>query len=137
MKVQFVAGFAPIVRDLEASQAFYRDTLGLPLGEGDYPATDKLEGVKHFGLWPLTEAARLCFGTSTWPEELPIPQGCLEFDVESEEAVAAAGTELEDRGYRLLVKPKREEWGQTVVRLLSPEGLLVGITYTPWHHEPR
>jgi hypothetical protein len=26
---------------------------------------------------------------------------------------------------------KKEPWGQTVTRLLSPEGLLVGLTYTP------
>ncbi len=25
--------------------------------------------------------------------------------------------------------------GQTTSRLLSPEGLLVGITFTPWQHE--
>ena len=23
-------------------------------------------------------------------------------------------------------------WGQTVTRLLSPEGLLTGVTFTPW-----
>jgi len=27
-----------------------------------------------------------------------------------------------------------EPWGQTVSRLLSPEGILVGIVYTPWMH---
>ena len=34
MKVIFVAGFGPIVSDMQANQAFYRDVLGLPL-EGD------------------------------------------------------------------------------------------------------
>ena len=38
MKVQFVAGFGPIVRDLQESARFYRDALGLPLPEGDYDA---------------------------------------------------------------------------------------------------
>lgn len=28
-----------------------------------------------------------------------------------------------------------EPWGQTTSRLLSPEGLLVGVTFTPWMHE--
>ena len=65
MKVLFVAGFGPIVRD--------------------YVASDDLPGVKHVGLWTLAEAA--------------------------------------------------EEWGQTVARLLSPEGLLVGVTVTPWMRE--
>ncbi len=31
MKVLFVAGFGPIVRDMEASLCFYRETIGLPL----------------------------------------------------------------------------------------------------------
>jgi hypothetical protein len=31
----------------------------------------------------------------------------------------------------MLVKNKKEPWGQIVSRLLSPEGVLVGITYTP------
>ena len=38
---------------------------------------------------------------------------------------------------RLLVGPKEELWGQTVARLLSPEGILVGIVHTPWMHEAR
>ena len=35
-------------------------------------------------------------------------------------------------GYRMLVKNKKEPWGQTVSRFIAPEGLLVGITFTPW-----
>ena len=56
MRVQFVAGLGPLVRDLPASLAFYRDMLGIPLG-------------------------------------------------------------------------------QTVLRLLGPEGLLITLSYTPWMHE--
>jgi len=33
MKVAFVAGFGPIVRDPDASLAFWRDGLGIELGE--------------------------------------------------------------------------------------------------------
>jgi hypothetical protein len=32
----------------------------------------------------------------------------------------------------MLVKNKKEPWGQTVTRFIGPEGLLVGITVTPW-----
>jgi hypothetical protein len=31
----------------------------------------------------------------------------------------------------MLVKNKKEPWGQTVSRLLGPDGWLVGITRTP------
>lgn len=32
----------------------------------------------------------------------------------------------------MLVKNKKEPRGQIVSRFISPEGLLVGITFTPW-----
>jgi catechol 2,3-dioxygenase-like lactoylglutathione lyase family enzyme len=137
MQIAFVAGFAPIVTDLEASRAFYRDALGVTLDDSDYPSTEALPGLKHFGLWTLAGAAQSCFGGDTWPADLPVPQGCLEFDVADADAVAVAAKELQDRGHRLLVEPKTEEWGQTVARLLSPEGLLIGVTFTPWLHDAQ
>ena len=132
MKVLFVAGFGPIVRDMDESLRFYRETIGMPLEEGADVSTEKVDGVKHFGLWPLAEAAESCFGSREWPSDIAAPQGWVEFDVED---VAAAAEELRNRGYRLLVKPKIEPWGQTVARLLSPEGLLIGVTITPWMRE--
>ncbi len=48
------------------------------------------------------------------------------------ENVEEATAELQARGYKLLVETRKEPWGQTVTRLLGPEGLLVGVTYTPW-----
>jgi catechol 2,3-dioxygenase-like lactoylglutathione lyase family enzyme len=139
VRIRFVAGFGPIVRDLAASRRFYKDGLGLPIkplgGSDDYLGTDDLAGVKAFALWRLADAAQSCFATNLWPEHIPAPQAWLEFDVESAEAVAAAAKELEAMGYRLLVRAREEPWKQTVSRLLSPEGLLVGVTFTPWMHE--
>jgi catechol 2,3-dioxygenase-like lactoylglutathione lyase family enzyme len=129
MKVLFVAGFGPIVANMQANQAFYGEVLGLPLeGDESYLFTHQLDGVKHFALWPLSAAAQSCFGTENWPTDLPVPQGWIEFDVDD---VATATAELENKGYRVLVAAKQEPWGQTVTRLLGPEGLLVGITFTP------
>jgi catechol 2,3-dioxygenase-like lactoylglutathione lyase family enzyme len=133
MKVLFVAGFGPIVRDMDASLRFYRDTIGMPLEEKGDVSTEKVDGVKHFGLWPLAEAAESCFGSHEWPSNMTAPQAWIEFDVDD---VAAAAEELRAKGYRLLVAPKTEPWGQTVARLLSPEGVLVGVTITPWMREP-
>ena len=135
MKVSFVAGFGPIVRDMEASTRFYTDAFGIALeGDESYRHTDKLDGVRAFSLWPLREAAKSCFGSDEWPDDVPMPQAWLEFDVESADAVHDAARELEGRGHRLLAPAKTEEWGQTVVHLLSPEGLLLGVSYTPWMH---
>jgi catechol 2,3-dioxygenase-like lactoylglutathione lyase family enzyme len=132
LEVLFVAGFGPIVREPAESRAFYRDTLGLPLEPMPHDDTylhGQLDGVKHFALWPLSSAAQSCFGTDTWPADVPAPSAWLELDVRD---VAAASQVLKDRGYRLLVDNRTEPWGQTVTRLLSPEGVLVGVTFTPW-----
>jgi catechol 2,3-dioxygenase-like lactoylglutathione lyase family enzyme len=134
MDVQFVASVAPIVRDADAARAFYRDALGLSFegGDGDYVFTHKLEGTKHLGLWPLTEAANSCFGTSEWPTEVPVPQASIEFEVAD---VAAAAEELKAKGYRLIHDARTEPWGQVTARLLSPEGLLIAVCYTPAFHD--
>ena len=130
MKVLFVAGFGPVVREPQASEAFYTGTLGLSfVREGEYLHTEQLAGVKTFALWPLSQAAESCFGTKSWPQDIPAPHAWLEFDVED---LPAATAELKDKGYTLLVEARKEPWGQIVTRLLSPEGLLLGVTYTPW-----
>ena len=134
MNVQFVTSIAPIVRDADASRSFYRDALGLSFeGEvGDYLFTHKLEGTKHFGLWPLSEAANACFGTTEWPAEIPVPQASIEFEVAD---VTAAAAELTTKGYRLIHDGRTEPWGQITARLLSPEGLLVAVCYSPFFHD--
>ena len=130
IEVLFVAGFGPIVRDPAASRKFYSETLALQFKEdaNGYLYTGALDGVKHFALWPLTQAAESCFGMDQWPGDLPVPQAWIEFDVENIEKATA---ELKSQGYKLLVATRKEPWGQVVTRLLGPEGLLVGITHTP------
>jgi hypothetical protein len=130
IKVLFIAGFGPIVRDAAASGKLYREMLGISFKEesGGYFHTEALKGAKTFALWPLSQAAQSCFGRDSWPDDIPVPQAWLEFDVDN---VEQATTELESRGYRIIIKSKKEPWGQTVSRLISPEGLLVGITFTP------
>lgn len=136
IKVLFIAGFGPVVRDQKRSERFYIENLGLPFTreEGGYLHTEEIEGVKHFALWPLPQAAQSCFGTDAWPEGIPIPHSWLEFDVED---VAAASEELKRQGHKLLVSTRKEPWGQIVSRLLSPEGILVGVTFTPSMREEK
>lgn len=134
MEILFVAGFAPIVADPAAGIAFYRDALGLPLEavSGDYVAVDGFGGTKHLGVWPLTDAAMSCFGSEIWPDDVEIPQATIEFEVAD---VAAAAGELEGAGHRLVHGARTEPWGQTVARLIGPEGLLIGLCRTPWLHD--
>ena len=133
MELKFVAGVTPIVRDLDASLAFYRDTLGVPVGNSEdhpeYFATDDMPGLKHIGLWRLEDAAVACFGSPEWPAGMPVPQATIEFDVDD---VATAAQEMVAAGYTLVHEPRTEPWGQELARVMSPEGLLIGLTYTPW-----
>ncbi len=134
MRVQFVASVSAIVQDTEAARTFYGDGLGLSFegGEGDYVFTQQLPGVKHFGLWPLRDSAFACFGAEEWPTDVPVPHAAIEFEVED---VAAAAHELQQRGLQLIHDAKTEPWTQVIARLLSPDGLLIGVCYTPWFHE--
>jgi hypothetical protein len=136
LKVLFIAGFGPVVREPGESRKLYRDVLGIPFREesGGYLHTEAVRGAKSFALWPLSQAAQSCFGRDSWPEHIPAPQAWLEFDVDS---VEEATVVLESEGYQMLVKNKKEPWGQIVSRFISPEGLLLGITFTPWIREQK
>lgn len=130
MKVLFIAGFGPISTDPAESRRLYEDALGIGFEtEDDYSHSEKVEGAKTFAIWPLAQAAESCFGTDEWPADIVRPQAWLEFDVDD---LAEASREMEQRGYRLLVANRTEPWGQVTSRLISPEGLLVGLTMTPW-----
>ncbi len=137
MKIVFIASIAIIAQDPEASRKLFVDTLSLPLeaAPGDeYFHSENVGGSKHFGVWPLSQAAEACFGTPGWPSDRPIPQASVEFEVEDETAVGLAARELETRGYTLLHAARTEPWGQTVARLLSQEGAILGISYAPSLH---
>jgi catechol 2,3-dioxygenase-like lactoylglutathione lyase family enzyme len=111
------------------------DALGLPLEGDDYLHSERIGGSRHFGVWPLAQAAQACFGTPDWPADRPVPQASVEFEVADPGAVQAAAEELRDAGQELLHEARTEPWGQTVARLQSPEGAIVGISFAPWFHE--
>ncbi|HEY7121783.1 MAG TPA: VOC family protein [Solirubrobacterales bacterium] len=135
MKIEFIASVALITADTPGSRELFVDALGLPLdGAGDYIYTDQIEGSKHFGLWPLREAAQACFGTDDWPAGKTIPQVSVEFEVASPEAVREAAAELEASGYEQLHPPREEPWGQSIARWLSGDGAILGISYVPSMH---
>jgi catechol 2,3-dioxygenase-like lactoylglutathione lyase family enzyme len=137
MKIEFIASFAPVTPDPAASRALYVDALGLPLDHADgddYIHSEAIGGSKHFGVWPLSQAAQACFGTTDWPSDVAIPQASVEFELADVSAVEAGASELTDAGFRLLHQAREEPWGQTVARLLSPEHLIVGLSYAPAFH---
>jgi len=138
MQIEFLSTVAVIAPDPATSRALYVDALGLPLessGDDEYIHSEQIRGCKHFGVWPLSQAAEACFGTAKWPVERPVPQVSIEFDVADTAAVSAAARELQQAGYELLHPARKEPWGQTVARLQSAEGVIVGVSYAPALHD--
>jgi catechol 2,3-dioxygenase-like lactoylglutathione lyase family enzyme len=138
MDIQFVASFAVITTDPARDRRLFVDTLGLPLtppvsvAGSKYLYSEGIPGAKHFGVWPLTEAAEACFGQSTWPDTHPVPQASVEFEVED---VESAASELEEGGYRLIHPVRTEPWGQVIARFQAADGMLLGVCFTPWMHD--
>jgi catechol 2,3-dioxygenase-like lactoylglutathione lyase family enzyme len=137
MKILFVASIAIVSANPPESRKLFVDALGLPLQKheaDEYYFSEEIAGSRHFGVWPLSQAAEACFGTTEWPAGRPIPQTCIEFEVEDEAAVHGAGQELEARGFTLLHPARMEPWGQTVVRVITGEGVIIGVSFAPWLH---
>lgn len=136
INVLFIASVAVVTADPPKSRSLFLETLELPLqadDSGEY-FSGAVEGSKHFGVWPLAHAAQSCFGSSQWPSERRVPQASIEFEVEGEAAVQAAEQELVAKGFDLLHATKTEPWGQTVTRVQTEDGAIVGISYAPWMH---
>ena len=81
VKPLFISSVSVVTSAPGDDRRLFVDVLGLPLtGDEDYLFTEALPGVKHFGVWPLAQAARSCFGTETWPVDRPVSQASIEFD---------------------------------------------------------
>ena len=105
MKVLFIAGFGPVVRDSVQSRRLYVETLGIEFieEESGYLHTGKMDGSRAFALWPLEHAARSCFGSDDWPAGLQIPGSWIEFDVDD-------------------MDPQRKRWRRKATHCLSGAG---------------
>jgi catechol 2,3-dioxygenase-like lactoylglutathione lyase family enzyme len=137
MQIEFIASVAVVAADPPKSRELFVEALGLPLEPdqgGEYFHSERIGGSKHFGIWPLTQAAEACFGTKEWPADRPLPQVSIEFEVHDRDAVSAAADELKAKGFHLLHEAREEPWGQTVARLLSTEGSIIGVSYAPSLH---
>lgn len=136
MQILLVTSVSVITPDPADSRRLYVDALGLPLEPfgGEYVASERIEGTRHFGVWPLSEAATACFGSPQWPADRVVPQVSIEFELADADAVAAGAAELEAAGFDLLHGAQTEPWGQVVARLQSAEGAVIGLSYAPSLH---
>jgi catechol 2,3-dioxygenase-like lactoylglutathione lyase family enzyme len=136
MEIKCIASFAVITKQPAASASLYQGALGLPLErQDDYLFMDKFAGANHFGVWPLKMAAQSCFGRDEWPTHVPEPTASVEFELADATAVESAVREMKAKGQEFIHEARTEPWGQTAARFMSPEGVLVGLSYAPWLHE--
>ena len=63
-----------------------------------------------------------------------MPQASIEFEVSNAATVQVAAEELTQKGFTLLHEARTEPWGQTVARLQSSEGVIIGLSYAPSMH---
>ena len=139
VNIESITSISLITAHPSESRRLYLSEMGLPLQQLDeeYYASEEIAGCRHFGIWPLGQAAQACFGTTRWPDDVPVPQVSVEFELADVEAVKRGAEELGTAGYKVLHGAQMQPWGQTVARLLSPEGAIVGLSYAPSLHETR
>ncbi|HZA27277.1 MAG TPA: VOC family protein [Actinomycetota bacterium] len=108
------------VHDLDASVAFYRDLLGVPLKVvGDGYVEFDTENVK-FGLY---ERSRLPQLLGKAPKRAG-PDGEVAFLVDDVDAWAHR---LNEAGVHLLSGPTDRPWGHRTVHIADPDGLIVEL----------
>ncbi|MBL8957664.1 MAG: glyoxalase [Myxococcaceae bacterium] len=138
MEIVHISGMALITTDGRKTRDLLTKVIGLdlkpPSPEDEYVFSDTIPGSRHFGVWPLSQAAQACFGTAEWPKDRRVPQLTLELEVKSPAAVTDAEQELRAKGHELIHATRTEPWGQTVCRLLTAEGVILGISFAPWQH---
>lgn len=79
MNILFVASVAIVTPQPARSRKLFVDALSLPLKRqdgDDYYFSEDIPGAKHFGVWPLSQAAEACFGMAEWPRDRPVPHAC-------------------------------------------------------------
>lgn len=109
-------------RNYAAAVAFYRDDLGLPLDhDWDYGPGDA-GSVFHAG------AGMIEIFSPAPGAEVPRPQG-VSMLIQVED-VDAFYRRAQERGLKVLLEPTTFPWGQRVLRLEDPDGIVVAL-FTP------
>jgi hypothetical protein len=130
MRGLFVAGFGSIVREREASRHFYGDDLGTRLdAEADgYLHTEGLAGGKDLRALAARASGGAVLRRPTVARTRPRPARLARVRRGRSGGRDVGATH---QGVCPLGRARVEPWGQTVTRLLAPEGILVGVTHTP------
>lgn len=128
--IRHISAIAEIVEDVDAAVDFYRNTLGFKVehepGSG-YAILD-IPGVLHFGIWGREQAALTILGENANRDQIP-----LGFTIGFEVDLVEGDTKVaQDKGLTFIQPIKKENWGQTTSRFLTPSGALCEFSETPW-----
>ena len=135
IKILFVAGFGPIVRDKIAGRNLYGETFNISFKEesGGYLHTEALKGVQSFALWPLEQAAQPALAEIPGRTTRPFPRhGSNLMSRMSRE-------QLRNWNREAIEFSSRTRWNRGVRRshdFFLRKGLLVGLTITPSMRHP-
>lgn len=118
------------VRDLEASIAFYRDVIGLPLKLQDSGYAEFAVRGTKFGLY---QRARLP-GLIGRQAGSGAPAGEVLFLVDD---VDAEAERLRGQGVEILAGPVDRPWGHRTLHVLDPDGFVVELAQEIPRERPR
>lgn len=135
-KILFIAGFGPIVRHIEASRKLYVRPLRFHSKRRVAAISIRMlfraQRSSPFGHFHKLPSLVL----ETAPGRIVCRRPTLGLS-SMFDSVERTTAELESMGYQMLIKNKKEPWGQTVSRFLDSDGLLVGLTFTPSMREKK
>ena len=96
-----------------------------------------IPGSKHFGVWPLSlRRRRRALAHRSGPQTGVTPQAINRVRGGGRgRSRSQQGTSFSAQGFELLHPARTEPWGQTVTRVLTEDGLIVGISYAPAFHD--
>lgn len=115
--------FVLIVSDLEASLAFYTQTLGLPLGHRSGVYAQLVTGDSRIALYERSAMSEV-LGTPLLPSDPEAPSFELGFKVDDVDSAYAAFVAAGAKG---ACPPTTRPWGQRTAYLRDPDGYLVEL----------
>lgn len=113
------------VTDIHASAAFYRDVLGIPLGESHaHPPEDVEHYETGWGSWPNDDGNFMFFGV--YPETSEHPRTVGAYVGFSTDDLDALHERAESAGADVVQAPLERPWGRTA-QYRDPDGHLVSV----------
>lgn len=131
--MNFLGSVILYVRDLDASVAFYRDVLGVPLKFSEHGYAEFATEGSRLGLYERGRLPEL-IGEAARRSEEAGPAAEVLFLVED---VDAEADRMRSLGVEIATGPVDRPWGHRTVHLLDPDGHVVEVAQEIPRTRPR